>query len=296
MDQKSLTIFIQVAELGSFTRAGEALGYSQPTISFQIRQLENELGAQLFERIGHTVALTDAGRDALAYAQRICRLTQEMMLGSRQRSEVRGTIRLAMADSLCAPLIAGRFAALRAAHPQLCLKVTTAGTGQLFSMLEHNEADLVCTLDSPIRDANYVVADEEPIGAHFVAATGSSIAQREEIGIQEVLQEPLLLTEKGMSYNRLLGESLARDALELRPVLEIGSADLICRLVAEGAGLSFLPDYVTEAAVRAGKLVRLPVRGVQVELWKQLLHHRNKWMSPQMQAVLRHLSDIRLSE
>ena len=174
--------------------------------------------------------------------------------------------------------------------------MTTAGTGQLFSMLEHNEADLVCTLDSPIRDANYVVADEEPIGAHFVAATGSSIARREALTVREVLQEPLLLTEKGMSYNRLLGESLARDALELHPVLEIGSADLICRLVAEGAGLSFLPDYVTEAAVRAGKLVRLPVRGVQVELWKQLLHHRNKWMSPQMQAVLRHLSDIRLSE
>ena len=295
MDQKSLTIFIQVAELGSFTRAGEALGYSQPTISFQIRQLENELGVQLFERIGHTVALTDAGRDALAYAQRICRLTQEMMLGSRQRSEVRGTIRLAMADSLCAPLIAGRFAALRAAHPYLCLKVTTAGTGQLFSMLDHNEADLVCTLDSPIRDANYVVAHEEAVGAHFVAAAGSPIAQRSELDVREVLAEPLLLTEKGMSYNRLLGESLARDALELHPVLEIGSADLICRLVAEGAGLSFLPDYVTEAAVRAGKLVRLPVRGMQVELWKQLLHHRNKWMSPQMQAVLRHLSDIRLS-
>ena len=71
MDLRSLNIFIEVAELGSFTRAGEKLGYSQPTISFQIKQLEKEMGVTLFDRIGHTVTLTDAGRDALPYAQNI---------------------------------------------------------------------------------------------------------------------------------------------------------------------------------------------------------------------------------
>ena len=62
MDLRSLTIFIEAAELGSFTQTGEKLGYSQPTISFQIKLLEKELGVQLFDRIGHTVSLTDAGR------------------------------------------------------------------------------------------------------------------------------------------------------------------------------------------------------------------------------------------
>ena len=74
MDFRNLITFIQVAELGSFTRAAEKLGYSQPTVSLQIKQLEKEIGVQLFERIGHTVSLTDAGRSALAYAQHICRL------------------------------------------------------------------------------------------------------------------------------------------------------------------------------------------------------------------------------
>ena len=60
MDIKSLGIFIEVAELGSFTKAGEKLGYSQPTISFQIKQLEKEMGVSLFDRIGHTVSLTEA--------------------------------------------------------------------------------------------------------------------------------------------------------------------------------------------------------------------------------------------
>ena len=62
MDLRALQIFIEVAELGSFTRAGARLGYSQPTVSFQIRHLEQELGVPLFDRIGHTVSLTDAGR------------------------------------------------------------------------------------------------------------------------------------------------------------------------------------------------------------------------------------------
>jgi len=66
MDLRSLNTFIQVAEMSSFTRAGASLGYSQPTVSFQIKQLEKELGVQLFERVGHTVNLTDAGRHALS--------------------------------------------------------------------------------------------------------------------------------------------------------------------------------------------------------------------------------------
>ena len=103
MDFRSLNIFIEAAELGSFTRTGEKLGYSQPTVSFQIKQLEKELGVQLFDRIGHTVSLTDAGRDALRYAQNICHMSQEMILGSAQRREPNGVLRLGMADSLCTP-------------------------------------------------------------------------------------------------------------------------------------------------------------------------------------------------
>ena len=77
-------------------------------------------------------------------------------------------------------------------------------------------------------------------------------------------------------------------------MLETGRADLICRLVEDNMGISFLPDYVTEAAVQAGKVVRLPVEDFRVELWKQLLHRRDKWISPQMRAMIGHLSGISL--
>ncbi len=295
MDLKSLNTFIQAAELGSFTRAAERLGYSQPTISFQIKQLEGELGVQLFERIGHTVSLTDAGRDALAYAQNICRLSEEMAKGAAYREIASGVIRLAVADSLCEPLIARHFVQLRSAFPQVSLQVTTGGTGELFRLLEHNEVDMVCTFDNPIRDAAYVIAHEEKIGVHFVAAADHPLAGQASLRLEEILRQPFLLTEKGMSYRRLLDEHLARDGREIRPVLEIGSAHLIARLVAEGMGISFLPDYVTGEAVAAGKLVHLPVEGFEAELWKQLLYHRGKWLSLPMQAVAEHLSRIRLA-
>ena len=101
MDIKNLITFIHVAELNSFTKAGELLGYSQSTVSFQIKQLEEELDAQLFERIRHTIALTDKGREVLSYAHQIHQLTKEMENQMHSKQQICGHICLAMADSLC---------------------------------------------------------------------------------------------------------------------------------------------------------------------------------------------------
>ena len=296
MDLRALSIFIEVAELGSFTRAGEKLGYSQPTISFQIKQLEKEMGVQLFDRIGHTVTLTDAGRDALGYAQQICHTGQEMLLGIDRRREPAGMLRLGMADSLCEPLIVGHYARFRAAYPRVCLHITTLDTSALLESLDHNDVDMICTMDDHVYDTNYVIADEEEIGVHFVASPRHPLAKAPEVALRRLLEEPFLLTEKGMSYRRLMDEQLARSCMEINPVLETGQADLICKLVSENTGLSFLPDYVTEDMVRSGKLVRLKVPDLQVVVWKQLLYRREKWLSAPMRAMIDHMKGIRLTE
>lgn len=296
MDLRSLNTFIQVAESGSFTRAGEKLGYSQPTISVQIKQLEKELGIKLFDRIGHTVRLTDKGRDALSHAQRICHMCQEMVLESNLSNEPQGIIRLAMADSVCSPLISRGFARFREHYPNISLKIMTAGTGEMFRLLDHNEVDIVCTLDNHIYNTNYVVANEEKVGVHFVVSSDSPLAKLSSLTIEDLLTQPFLLTEKGMSYRRLMDEMLARSSMEIQPFLEIGRADIICELVEKGMGVSLLPDYVTESAIRKGTIARLRVPGYEPELWKQLLYHRDKWVSPQMQAIITHLTDIRLND
>ena len=296
MDLRGLQVFIEAAELGSFTRAGERLGYSQPTVSFQIRQLEQELGVPLFDRIGHTVSLTDAGREALIYAQRICNLSREMAGAGIRSRPVSGVIRLGMADSLCDPLIARKFGQFREEYPNIALHIQDAGTGDLFRMLDHNEVDLICTMDSRVYDTAYVTAQEEAIGAHFVVGREHPLAKEETVKAQQLPDYPFLLTEKGMSYRRMMDEKLAAMSLEVHPVLETARADIICDLTVRNMGISFLPDYVTEGNVRAGKLVRLTVEDFQVTVWKQILYRREKWLSPQMKAMIGYLSGICLQD
>ena len=285
MDIRNITTFVQVAELGSFSRAAERLGYSQPTISVQIRQLEQELGFRLFDRIGHAVRLTDKGRDALRYAQQVCHLCHQMALDEVEESrETR--IRLVTSDSLSANLICDQFPRIREKHPGIRLNLSTAGTDEMFRLLDHNEVDLVCTLDSHIYNTNYVIAGEEKIGVHFVVSSSSPLARKRKLQKEDLLTQRFMLTEKGMSYRRLLDEWLAKHSLEVRPVLESGRADLICELVERGVGISFLPDYVSDPYVNKGTIVRLEAEGFQPELWKQLLYHREKWISSAMKDVI----------
>jgi DNA-binding transcriptional LysR family regulator len=294
MDLRGLQIFIEVAEQRSFTRAGERLGYSQPTISFQIRQLEQELGVPLFDRIGHTVSLTDAGRDALQYAQQICNLSEQMSMDARQERQTMGEIRIGMADSLCEPLVAKGFEQFHQAHPRVALKIYNADTTGLIRMMDHNEVDLVCAMDLPVYNSAYITANEEPVGVHFVVSSEHPLAGEARIPVQQLLDYPFLLTEKGMSYRRVMDEMLAQRGLEVQPVLETGRADVLCRLAQEGAGICLLPDYVTERSVARGKLKRLKVVDFEIEVWKQILYRREKWLSPQMRAVIDHLSAMSL--
>lgn len=288
MDLKHLITFVHVAELNNFTKAAEKLGFSQSTVSFQIKQLETELNAQLFERINHTVVLTEKGRQVLQYAHQMNKLTQELKETMQDESIMEGHVRLAMADSLCNSLFRDGFCRFREQHPGITLKVTTAGTEEMFRLMNHNEVDAILTLDNHIYNTDYVIVREEKVGMHFVAGIHCPLCESNSISIQELIGQPFILTEKGMSYRRLMEEKLAEMSLEVRPVLEIGSTDLICLLVEQGVGISLLPDYVTEREIEAGKMVYLNVKDFEIEAWKQLLYHRDKWVSPQMELVLRY--------
>ena len=287
MDIKNLTTFIYVAELRSFTKAADRLGFSQSTVSFQIKQLETELSCQLFERINHTVHLTEKGREVLEYAHQINRMTRELK-DSMKEEVSSGYIRLAMADSLCTSLLSRDFLHFRKLYPNISLKIIAAGTEEMFRLMNHNEADAILTLDNHIYNTEYRILREEKVRTFFVAGAGTRIASASSLSIEELLLQPFILTEKGMSYRRLLEEKLAELSLEVQPVLEIGSTELICSLVEQGAGISFLPEYVIKDRVKAGTLVCLPVSGLEIHVWKQLLYHRNKWVSPQMERVLKY--------
>ena len=289
MDIKNLTTFINVAELRSFTKAGDKLGYSQSTISFQIKQLESELGVPLFERINRTVTLTDHGSRLLQAAYKIDELLQEFAHETDPQAEINGMVRLAMADSLSMEVISRIFPELHSKYPRVNLECMAAGTQELFQLLNQNEADMVYTLDSHIYDTNYVILEETRIGVHFVCAAEHPLAEQETIPLEELVKEPFLLTEKGMSYRRLMDEQLAARSLEIKPIFVSGNTDLICNLLEQNAGISFLPDFVTRQLVEEGKLRYLQVPELQIEIWAQLLHHRDKWVSAAMHVVVDYL-------
>ena len=247
---------------------------------------------RLFDRVNHTIALTQEGRQVLQYAHRINQLEQELDQALHAPKAVTGHIRMATADSLCPMLLGSRYADFRRSAPGVTLKIIPAGTDEMFRLLRHNEADLVLTLDSHIYHAEYVIAHEEQIHTHFVASSSSPLARMASLSVAQLADEPFLLTEQGMSYRRLMDDVLAARSLEIVPVLELGRTEQIVSLVAQGVGLSFLPDYATEDAVREGRLVRLPVEDVSIDIWKQLLFHRDKWVSPAMRRVIEYCQQL----
>ena len=121
-------IFIAVAEEENITKAAKKLGYSQSTVSFQIRQLEEMLNVRLLERINHTVALTEAGRKVLNYAHRLEQLTVDMEKELRPQPSVSGHVRMALADSLACWILREHYENFRAAYPGITLKMATAST------------------------------------------------------------------------------------------------------------------------------------------------------------------------
>ena len=155
---------------------------------------------------------------------------------------------------------------------------------------------MICTMDAHVYDTAYVMVDEEAIGAHFVASPENPLSRKQVLLVEALLDQPFLLTERGMSYRRLMDEQLAARSLEVRPVLETARADILCQLVEANMGIAFLPDYVTEEAVRQGRLKRLRVKDFQVQVWKQILYRREKWVSPPMRTMIAHLKAMPLRE
>lgn len=291
MELRNLITFIHVAELGSFTRTAEQLGYSQSTVSFQIKQLEDELGCLLFERINHTITLTERGRELVGYAHRIRELTEDFKESLTKDEDCRGHIHIVTPDSVCEELIDSHYIDFHNKYPNISIKFTTADTSVMFDMLDHNEADAIITLDSHSYRKDYVIAKEQILPMHFVARADSRFASALGLSIRDIVNEPFILTEYGQGYRRVFDKELAKKSLEIEPVLEIGRTDIITTLLAQSDMISYLPDFVTKPLVDAGKLRYLDVSDMKLDIWKQLIYHKNKWMSKTLRTVIEYIKE-----
>ena len=185
MEIKNLISFIHVAELGSFTKAAEQLGYSQSTISFQIKQIEDELGCLLFERINHTITLTERGHELISYAHKVLALTEEFK-ENLSKEECEGHIHIVTPDSVCEEMLYSHYIDFHNKYPKVSIRFTTADTSVMFDMLDHNEADAIITLDSHSYRNDYIIAKEEHLSMHFVAKSTSRLCGKKNLKIKDI--------------------------------------------------------------------------------------------------------------
>lgn len=291
MELRNLITFIHVAELGSFTKAAEQLGYSQSTISFQIKQLEDELECLLFERINHTITLTERGHELVSYAHRVRALTEDFKESIKKEDDCIGHIHIVTPDSVCEEMINSHYIDFHSKFPKISIKFTTADTSVMFDMLDHNEADAIITLDSHSYRKDYVIAKEQALPMHFVTNAKSKYATMKNLEIKDIINEPFILTEYGQGYRRVFDKELAKKSLEITPVLEIGRTDIITSILAESDMISYLPDFVTSPFIESGKLCYLDVCDMKLDIWKQLIYHKNKWMSKSLRTVIEYVKN-----
>ena len=288
MELRNLITFIHVAELGSFTKAAEQLGYSQSTISFQIKQLEDELGCLLFERINHTITLTEQGHELVSYAHQVRALTEDFK-ETLAKEDLRGHLHIVTPDSVCEEMISAHYGDFHRKYPSIYIRFSTGDSGNLLHMLDRNEADVIITLDHHLYNKDYVVAKEQKIPMHFVASSESKFAHCKGLSIKDIIEEPFVLTEYGQGYRRVFDRELAKKSLEITPVLEIGRTDIITSVIMENDMISFLPDFVTDELIALGKLCYLDVVDMNIDIWKQLIYHKNKWLSKSMKTFIEYI-------
>lgn len=289
MELKNLITFIHVAELGSFTKAAEQLGYSQSTISFQIKQLENELDCLLFERINHTVTLTARGHELVSYAHKIRALTDDFKESLAKDEECDGHIHIVTPDSICDQMISSRYMDFHRKYPFISICFSTGDTKDMLDMLDHNEADVIITLDRRLYNKDYVIAKEQRLPMHFVASSRSKFANARGLSVEDIAHAPFVLTEYGQGYRSVLDKELAKRSLEITPILEIGRTDIITSVLLESDMISYLPDFVTKALIDSGDLCYLDVRDMNSDVWKQLIYHKNKWISKSLKVFIEYI-------
>lgn len=287
MELRQLSTFIQVAQLKSFSRAAESLGYSQSAVTVQIRQLEEELDTRLFDRIGKHISLTARGAQFLEHAYDVLQEVNKARLSVWDTGELHGRLHLGTIESLCFSKLPAVLQAYWERHPKVVVHVTTGEPEFLIEQMERGELDLIYILDEPRYSNNWNKLMEQREEIVFVA----SASLREELGgkeltIEELLTQPFFLTEQD-NYRRVLNRRLAARRTILTPSLECGDTSLLIRMLEIDRGVSFLPWYAVENSVKEGRLIRLSVEDCYISLYRQIFSHKEKWRTREMDEFVR---------
>ena len=262
MEMAQLRAFRVVAETLNFTRAAERLSLTQAAVSHQIKALETELGEPLFIRAKRGVKLTQAGKAALEYVERILDDAEAMRerVSGRERS-LAGRVRAAAATQAFVHLFAGLFESFMRQHPTVELSFrTTVSTEQTINDILDGAAD-VGFASTPVYSPALQVTELFEDELVLVVGRNHRLAGRATATVEEVERERLILFERGASIRRATEEFFRRAQISPPSAMESNDTYFIKRMIEHGLGISLLPSWSVSDEVIAGRLTQLRVRG-----------------------------------
>jgi len=246
-----LRSFHAVATHGSFTRAAEMLNITQPTLSGQVKELEERYGTKLFVRHGRRIELTDIGRSAFSITQLIFRHEQEVEhLLQSARALTSGELRVG-ADSpyLVTPLLAQ----FQRMYPGIQISIQYGNSEQLMAWIESRRCDVAFLANAPQGDDKLYSIPLPPDRLVVFVSQDHDWAERRSVTIEELVTQRIVLREKGSRTRSIFEDAVATAGLELQDIMEIGGREGVREAVAAGFGIGIVAEteLISDSRVRA---------------------------------------------
>ena len=285
MDFDQLRTFIEVAKLGSFSRAAEKVLRSQPAVSAQIRQLEEEYGHKLFDRSAKSVRLTPAGEVVLEYARQLLALRGNSIEAiSSWDGKLSGTLLIGANEGTFLYVLPKVFKKFHQKFPQVRISVYRSFTHKVSEKVEDGVVDVgVVTL--PVKSASFEVVPVFRDRILLMVGKENPLFERRSVTLEEVAQQPFITPKTG-SIRKLIEKHFRPYRDQLKITMELTSVTMTKRFVADSFGVSLICASFAREDVRRGDLRLLKIEGL--DLWRELamVYRKDRSLPPVAAAFL----------
>ena len=263
MSDRRLRVFSTVARLLSFTKAADELHMTQPAVTFQVRQLEEQFNTRLFDRTHNKVSLTPAGERVASYAARIFDLYSEMESAVQDLTgDIGGSLTLGASTTNAEYLLPPILGEFRTAHPGINLRLKVANSDGVVSMVEENIIDLG-VVEAPVSNRNLLVETFYEDEMVVVVAPDHELAKRSNaVPVSELKQYSFIVREEGSGTREVIADYLRQQQHDLSAMkigMELGSPEALKGAVEAGMGLSILSRASVKKELKLKSVVALPL-------------------------------------
>ena len=287
MELRHLKTFVTVAALRSFQKAADVLYYAQSTVSEQIKNLEFDVNAQLFDRTRKTLRLTTTGERLLRYAQKMLDLEDEILSDIRGDGIITGALTVRVPESISTYFMSGIVEAFMEQYPGVLLMLRPCTLDALRQELHSGVIDLAFlqTLD-PIRDPMIEAEILGTIDLVIVSSTQNSCACSDTIELDDFRDQALFLSDGDCSYRVLLEKTLAENHITPKIVHTVNSNETIKACVRAGLGVTIMPRFSIEDEIVSGRMKAISVIGHCFSVNLLMMWRNDKWLSPALSGFM----------